>query len=80
MRVRAQKTQNPTVQEDFLKAAQTFEGIHEKAKRTFADAAESIAQNRAYVESLQRKRYTHRSWIFWFVLASLLLAWLLSWR
>ena len=80
LRGHAQKTQDPMLQDDYLKAARTFEEIHEKAQRVFADASESIAKNRAYAESLQRKQYTHRHWIFWLVLTILLLAWLLSWR
>jgi hypothetical protein len=77
LRGHAKSAEDPSVQADYLKAAEIFEEIHAKSRRVFAEAAETIDKNRAFAESVSRKRFTHRTWEFWLVLGVIaLLLWL----
>lgn len=79
LRGHAKNVDDPAVKADYLKAAEVFEEIHAKAQTVFADAAKTIASNRAFAASLSRKRFTHRTWEFWLVVTAFVLLLCLAW-
>jgi hypothetical protein len=73
MRALAAKEADPSEKEAYLSAAQKFEEAHLVGERIFAEADAAAERSKALAERLLRKkRFTHTTWEFWFVVTAVL--------